>query len=182
MNQKILISDSLWNVHNNISEWVKFSDYKATAIIAINALLWATLRYGFADTGTQIPESGVNAVIRQLNDGLFLLLSLSSVALALFSIHPTLKIGESPSHIFFAHIAKRVNRHMSDEEKKTIRDKFVSEFLSQLESGVGVSDEITQQIWANSLVAWRKYRLISWAIKLLLGVIIITGLRLVFVN
>jgi len=182
LNQKIMVYDSLWKVHNNISEWVKFSDYKATAIIAINALLWASLRFSFADSGTHFPEGGVNAVIQRLADALFLLLSLSSVALALLSIHPTLKIGESPSHIFFAHIAKRVNRHMSDEERKTIRDNFVSEFVSQLENGAGVNNEITQQIWANSLVAWRKYRLISWAIKLLFGVIIITGLRLVFVN
>jgi len=158
---------SLWTVYSSILDLIKFSDVKAGAVVAVNAILWGLLGF-FASKHNQ----SISFIDNLLINGpawvlIAVVLSVISILLALLSVYPRLKVGESPSHIYFAHIAKRVNRHMNQEEKIKVRDAFVKEIALLIATQTNLTEEIANQIWANSLVAWKKYKLISWAIKFL---------------
>lgn len=160
--------DFYWHVYDAIAGWVRFSDAKAGGVIAANALLWSVM-VNSAGMGTAYSNSGEISLLGGVGL-LFALLSAVSVGLALASVLPTLRVGESRSYVYFAHIARRVSGGMTSEECMHARDSWVQEFLV-LDSASKAS-QIGQQVWANARVAWKKYKLVSWSVRLLISALV----------
>lgn len=140
----------LWNTYNAIVNWIQFSDAKAGAILATNGVV---LGLAFSNFGFLQPILAKSVVFQLLFliGGVALYLSL---LLCVVCLMPTLAVGEPSSIVFFAHVAK--------ESKKATdyRDAVNKVFIDSKEL-----DQIADQVWAISTVAWKKYRAVGWAIR-----------------
>ena len=134
----------LWNIYQAINEWVRFADAKAGVALAAHGAVFTI---------------GVPAVIENreyfLEDNLMVwgvviatLVALVSVFFGLKTIIPRLTIGEARSLVFFAHIA----------EAYSTTDAFRDHSRKHYADDDSFSDQVLDQIWANSRVAWAKHK------------------------
>ena len=103
------------------------------------------------------------------------LASFISIILSIVCLTPTLKVEKATSSlIFFANIA---------EEFKSPKD-YEKAALNALTIDEQAMSQITQQVWVNSKVAWKKYKAVTWAtyfldLTILIGIIGILGLLII---
>lgn len=143
-------------IYTTINDWIKFSDMKASFVLASNGImmgLFGTIlkdlilpRFGFADW-IHISFS--------ITIFLYIVSVLMSAISAIWVIYPKLSVNEAKSHIYFAHIAK------------TQAPTYISE-LSQL-TNEDFNKEIADQIFAVSKVCWSKYKKTNYSIRGLFG-------------
>lgn len=141
--------EQLWKVYDTTNEWIRFSDTKATAILAMNGIIAG---FYFSNmTKLQNMLAIRHILIIPLVVGVCTIL-FSTICSALCMV-PRLKIVKDDSLIFFSDIAKGYSTVDSYEKaiKKTLTDD-------------GVKTEITHQIWANSKVAHEKYNWITYSV------------------
>jgi len=156
MNQ---IIEVLWDNYILVTDLIKFSDAKAGAILAADSVIALSI---FANMNN-IKEYIVN------NDIILLLFIIGAIAycgsflLAVFSIIPKMKIDKEKSILFFGHIAENY-KSAQDYEKDAI-EKLGEEKV--------LISEICQEIWINSLIARKKYALVSWSLWLLAATFLI---------
>lgn len=138
-----LALESLWRTYDTINEWIILADTKAAAILAAQAVVVGLVVRAMPD------PPHIAWAHRQLVWVLPLVIVTALVAAgaSLWCIAPTLKVGEPQSVIFFAHVAKRYET--AELYVETARQAWTSEERASAELG--------SQIWANSLVASRKY-------------------------
>lgn len=147
----------MWKTYDVINGWIKFSDTKAGAILAANG---AILTIAFSKS---IDNKDF------ILDNQFLLISLSlgflfgliSMIFAILCLGPTLRIGESKSLIYFGHIAQKYDSF----------NRYKIDVAASFRDESGSIDQITNQVWANSKIAWKKYINVSRAILSFIGVI-----------
>ena len=145
--------DVLWKIYENISEWIRFADTKASAIIGINAILVGFIISNISTLIRYIVGNALLAIIARLA----VISSVASVYFAIKCLNPTLDVGEPTSFIYFAHIALGFDsaRKYSQQLQNLLNDQ--SEFY----------DHISSQIWVNSNIAWKKYKAVTWSTRLL---------------
>ena len=158
----------LWNTYTSISESIKFSDMKAGAVITIQTIIWGFILSESIDFSSKLSSSSTFIIFLSL---LMLILSLASIILALFSIHPSLKLGDSSSPIYFAEIAKLKN---NGDKFDTYFEKVIN--LTKQEE----ARAIASSIWESSSIAKKKFNLVSWSIKLLFIVLVVFVELIVF--
>lgn len=155
--------ETMWKNYNTINEWIRFSDTKAGAIIAANGVI-ATIVFSKLAEAKGFFESTTIFLILLI---IGILASFFSIILSLVCLTPTLKIGKTKSSlIFFANIAEKFTSS-NDYEKAT---------LNALKNDEQAFSQISQQVWANSKVAWKKYKIVTWAtyfleLTILIGII-----------
>jgi hypothetical protein len=154
--------ESLWRTYDTINEWIILADTKAAAILAAQAIVVGLV------VGAMPEPPHTTCAHQQLVWvlPLVILTALVAAGASLWCIAPTLKVGEPQSMIFFAHVAKRYET--PELYVETARQTWSSEEKA--------STELGSQIWANSLVASRKYWRITiatagFAANLLLSVL-----------
>ena len=81
-----------------------------------------------------------------------------SIGFAAASLNPTLEVEQSDSIIYFGQIAKRMHPQATREEAKRIREEFNHDFTELVSSPHAAAREVADQVWANSRIAWTKYR------------------------
>jgi hypothetical protein len=167
------VSDNLWKTYAVINEWIRFSDTKAAAILTADAAIVAAAVTGLAGSQPFFLKHRMFIVLLMLAC-LFCFFSfwtaLSSIKPKLdwksrpvdananlwtriASRFPFINVGHPNSLIFYAHIAKRFDSANDYEQAATVG--FADETHSK--------GQIAQQVWANSKVCWRKFKLVSWA-------------------
>ncbi len=145
--------DSLWKTYEHVSEWIRFADTKASAIIGINAIL-----AGFTVSNLPALKTALFGNTVLMTIAVFAAASsLASVYFSLRCLNPTFNVGEPTSSIYFAHIALRFNsaEQYSQHIHECLNDQ--SKFDSHIAS----------EIWANSMIAWKKYKAVTWSTWLL---------------
>lgn len=151
----------LWHVHATVSNWLVFSDAKSGAVVAANAIVWGVLF-----SGEKMPESLfflLGSTVGALLSFGFVASSLLSVFFALRSIHPTLRIGEKLSHIYFEHVAQLTADTPGEGDRQRIRDGYVRELLALGRNEKG--EQLAHQIWANMCIASKKFRNVRRSVK-----------------
>lgn len=139
-----------FTILQGVNEWLRFSDSKAGVIIAFQGVT----------AGFLISNAKILSEVGKLGGSctrficLFLLVigAASSLISLLYSfkvVYPRLNIGEPKSRIFFAHIA---SLKTATDYSKEISNK-----------DYDLETDISNQIWANSKVAWRKYKAIHYS-------------------
>lgn len=126
-----------------VNEWVRFSDSKAGILLTLQGVILTII---FTLTTTPKPEWS-------LTFGFFifgLVLFGVSIVVGVNAILPTLDVGAPTSRVFFGHI--KAHKHASDYLKEVSN------------SGYNFEEDVLTQIWANSVVAWKKYELVGTAI------------------
>jgi hypothetical protein len=151
------LASDLWTNLQHVSEWVRFADTKAAAILTIDGILATVLVTTFA--GSDHPRSTalsftlcVTAVCVAISGGM-------SMACLL----PRLTIGQADNKVYFAGIS----RFQSGED-----------YLAALR---GVADEgnfdieLARETWSRSRAAVVKYRYIRRALFALSGALVASG-------
>ena len=157
MNTKI---ETLWKTYNVINEWIRFSDTKAGAILAANGVIASIVLSKLAESKVFLDNNTI--FFYPLTIGI--ILTCISIVSAIVCITPTLKIGtKTNSVIFFANIAENFETY-NDYEKNA---------LDVLTDEKHAAAQISQQDWANSKVALKKYKAVAWATYFLEGTILI---------
>jgi hypothetical protein len=153
--------DEAWRVLGQVNDWIRFADTKAGAVVAASGVLGGLLVKS-APSRNDFRTHTTYAVL--------LSLALASVAvgmlLALRVLTPKLRSGEPRSLVYFSHVAKKYPRTPSD---------FVERFKSMADDENQLAIQVLDQVWANSCVAYRKYRMVTWAIWFFRAALVIAG-------
>jgi hypothetical protein len=143
--------DDLWEIYNAINEWVRFADTKAGAVLAAQGIIVAVALPPLLENRVSIVGDCLLCTLLVLSA----LATLLSVALSLKCVTPRLKVGEAKSLIFFGHIAQAFNDP----------DAYHATFERYRNDEKGLAGHIAHQVWANSKVAWTKYKDSTWALR-----------------
>lgn len=126
-----------------INEWGRFSDSKAGILLTLQGVI---LTIVFTLTSTPKADFTICFVLFVLGILIFGI----SIVIGLNAILPTLEVGAPSSKIFFGHIRthKDFSGYLAEVNKTTY----------------SFEEDVLSQIWANSIVAWKKYELVRIAI------------------
>lgn len=154
-----MIEDA-WRLLNSTNEWVRFADAKAGGALAgAGVLAGALATAGLSDKFDTAPNAAVWFGV------LAGVAALVAAALSVYALLPTLRVGEPVSLIYFEHVARRY-RADTDGHAEAVK-----ELLSDEDR---YFKEVAAQVWANSVVARRKFLASAWALTAL-GVGVLLG-------
>lgn len=158
--EQVELSDELaWRVHENARSWIVQVDVKATAALAIEAVI---LGFGFTLVTNSALLANLASLSRWVMVSAFLLL-LISVTLSTLVLLPRIKLrgpkGKSQSYLYFG----------------DLRDWDKDELSATLSRNKVDEGEIADQVIKLSKIAWRKHVLLQWSLYLLLGGLLAVG-------
>jgi hypothetical protein len=144
-----------WQILQYNIDWLRFSETKATVILTVYGIL-LTITY-----------TNAGPVFQAIKDSTFLFwttliygaLTILSVVCAFLSINPSLKNINPNSILYFGHISKKF------QDASTYK----THAKSVLDNDDTYTDQIAEQIYINSTIAWKKYRLVTWSLRLFFG-------------
>lgn len=126
-----------------VSDWVRFSDSKAGILLSLQGAILTIIF-----TLTTVPKIGLSTSFILFVLGIIIFCV--SVVVGINAVIPILEVGAPSSKIFFGHIAKSKNP---------------TDYINMIENPLyDFEKDLLTQVWANSVVAWRKYELIRVAI------------------
>jgi len=149
--------DTLWRTYEIINDWIKFSDTKAAAILAMNGVIIGVV---------------LTAILTNLSDAqdylkdhtclrwlliLGIILEAASIICCFFCLKPTLRNKNPSSLIYFGDIYWGYKT--SSEYMEAVKEQFTHD-----EKTVS---HIADQIWINSKIAWKKYVAVGLALVFL---------------
>jgi hypothetical protein len=142
--------DSAWRLLTTTNEWVRFADAKAGGALAGAGVLGAAL---FQAATRDNSSHGLDAaVFFACASGVALF---GTAILALAALIPRLRVGEPVSLIYFEHVARR---YRSDPAGHADAVK------SLVDDEDALFREVASQVWANSVVARKKFLCSGWSI------------------
>ncbi len=144
--------ESLWKTYDTINNWIRFSDTKAVAIIAIFGVIISFLSSNITDVKYFILTAGQGIL---LIIGIGVICASLSMSFCIRCLTPRLKVKVPSSLIFFAHVAK--NFENPDDYEKSVKETFKDEEQ--------MITQIANQVWANSKVAQQKYNNVVCSIR-----------------
>ncbi len=145
--------DNLWKTYGIINEWIKFSDAKAGAVLALNGVIIGLIYSNLQNNPGDFTKHPI--IFTSLMLGI--LVGCISIYFCLRCLNPTLKLGEPNSLIFFSHISQKFKKY----------EDYVNAANNAFNDEKNLQDDLSQQIWVNSKVAHNKYVAVTWAIRLL---------------
>lgn len=147
MNDRI---EHYWRTYQMINDWTKFSDTKAGIIVTVFGL-FLTIIY----TNSEAVYTAITASL------LILILSIICCATSIISIffaficvNPRLKNKNTKSVFYFGHIAQNNDFSEYRNYSKTILN---NENL--------IEDQLSEQVYVNSTIAWKKFKNVSISIR-----------------
>lgn len=144
-------NERYWQILQLNIEWLRFSETKATLILTVYGILF-TLIY---TNSNAVFESVVNSTWVMAMVLIFGAISLTSIILAFLCINPILKNKNPNSIIYFGHISKKFRN----------QGQYKAFAKSVLDDEEAYSDQITEQIYVISKVAWKKYWMVTWSLR-----------------
>jgi hypothetical protein len=165
--------ETLWKTYGIINEWIRFSDTKAGAILTANGVIASIVLSKLANSTNFLDIHPIFPILLIIGT----ITTFLSIFFSIICLSPTLKVGDKTNSVlFFANIAERYKTHC-DYEKKA------HDVLSDEKQA---TNQIAQQVWANSKVAWKKYKAVAWAtyfleFTILIGIFSIIGILLVLI-
>jgi hypothetical protein len=141
--------EEAWRGLQQVNEWIRFADAKAGAVLAGSGVLGAFLVHAIPRL-SDFRDQPVRALLLSVaicSLGLSALITLRVLA-------PRLRTGEARSLVYFDHVARRYGKD---------RQAFVTRYLHVGEDDVALCTQLVEQMWANSLVARRKFRRVALA-------------------
>jgi Family of unknown function (DUF5706) len=160
-------SDDAWAALDQLAQWIRFADAKAAVILASSGVLGGLLLARPASAGHDA------AAIRGIVLGVGLVAVALSALFSLRALQPRLRIRRvSPtSLLYFDHVARRYAGNAAE---------YVGAFTGASADGA-LGQDVIGQVWANSVVARRKFRQVTVA-TWLLGLGLVTAGVAVFLE
>lgn len=151
------LTDGLWRNLEHVSEWVRFADTKAAAVLTLDGILATVLVTAFAS------HSGYAVVVYVALTGAACFLS-ASAAMCMACLLPRLKIGQADNVIYFAGISSYASPAEYFDELRRVA----------LEGRV--DSELARETWSRSRAAAIKYKYVRWALVALSAALAASGL------
>jgi hypothetical protein len=146
--------ETLWNILSNINEWIRFSDAKASILLAA---------YGAVGV-LAFPEmtKRISTISSHSDLSVLMIIGLSFSVLAIcfcfLTLLPRLRLKDIPSNfnslIFFKDISERY----------TNWDVYYESVIKLIDEEDKIKKELSQQIHANSKVCFNKYVMVTRAL------------------
>jgi hypothetical protein len=149
-------ADNLWKTYVAINELIRFADTKATTILAVNGVI-AGFYFSNISSIQQILQQKRVALVPLLTAAGFILISSGFSACC---IVPRLKMNKSRCLILFCDIAKF--------ESAEAYEKAVEEEMTDGK----VEKDLSDQIWANSRIAAKKYDAVTVSVIVFVAVVL----------
>ena len=142
--------EEAWRALQQVNEWIRFADAKASAVLAGSGVLGAFLVRAIPRVSDfrVHPLRAVLLTVAICGIGVSTLITLQVLA-------PRLRTGEARSLIYFDHVARRYGGD---------RQAFLARYYRVAEDDALLCEQLAEQLWANSLVARRKFRRVAFAI------------------
>lgn len=155
------MKDDLWKIYSAINDFIKFSDQKASIFITLSIALF-TLTLPKLIKYKEFVSAHVIVMV-----GIIVgLLALSATLMcSVMSIKPRTGKEKPTSLIFFKHIAEKFDNS--------------TDYYNEISQTQNFDEEISQQVWANSKVANKKYKYIYNATKALIVFLVSAGITLI---
>jgi hypothetical protein len=148
-----MATDDPWKALEIIGDWVRFADAKAGAVLASSGILAGLtiqrLPAALASRSAALQVACLAATVLALSGSAFA---------ALMVLIPRTRTTSPTSLLHFADIARKYRGR---------RSHFADDFHRMLVDESALTSQIADQVWAMSLVATRKFRYMSMAIRLL---------------
>ncbi|SDP86407.1 hypothetical protein SAMN05428975_3127 [Mucilaginibacter sp. OK268] len=144
-----------WEILQTNIEWLRFSETKATLVLTVYGVLFTLIYTNSTAVFTSVSASGWLLFMVFVYVGF----ALTSIGFAFLCINPILQNKNPNSIIYFGHISKKF------KNKREYMD-FAKTILDDEEK---YADQITEQIYVISKVAWNKYVKVTWALRFFIG-------------
>jgi len=158
--------EKYWNILLYNVEWLRYSETKATVILTVYGVLFTIL---FTNSTSVFQEIGKSCWLISLSiiSGL---LSVSSIFFSFRCIDPILKNPNPKSIIYFGHIAEKFKNYSEYFEHS-------KQIISNNESFI---EQISEQIYVNSKIAWKKFTRVTWSLRLFIANLILILIETLF--
>jgi hypothetical protein len=157
--------DDAWKSLSQVNDWIRFADAKAVAVLAGSGVLGGFLVRAIPT----LPDFETRPIRAALLSLAIVCVGISTL-ITLRTVAPRLRAGEARSLIYFDHVARRY---------PTDREGFVDNYLSLARDDSRLCANLAEQVWANSLVARRKFRRVTYAVGFLGVAMVSSGLAVV---
>lgn len=153
--------DAAWFALDQVHHWIRFADTKASVLLAASGVLVGLVLSRPPVVG------GEYAAVRAALWGTALVTVTLSALSALSALVPRLRVRRTSatSVLYFGDIARRFRQRPAD---------FITAFREATADPDRMRQEVVEQIWANSLVARRKFRYVA-AATWLIGIALVSG-------
>jgi hypothetical protein len=143
-------TDNAWSTFQEINGWIRQADTKAATVLAAGGVLGGLL--------VSTPPTRVDGLLGTVRIACYVLavvVIVLSLLVSLQALLPRLRVPRNPmSVLYFDHIAAGF-----PEDPGGFQDAF----LDLAEDAETMNRALAAQIWANSLVAQRKFRRVAYA-------------------
>ena len=148
--------DDSWKHLQQVNDMVRYADAKAGFVLTLNGVLVGLIAVRIQTGGFFRAHPGPAAALL-----LAMALLTVSVVLDIAAVMPRLSpAGKRSSLLHFDHIGERFAGRQTD---------YVDEFAGLFGDSARLQREIAAQVWANSMVARRKYQLIQAGLSFMAG-------------
>ncbi|MFG2099901.1 Pycsar system effector family protein [Micromonospora echinaurantiaca] len=151
-----MATDDCWKQLTQVNDIVRYADAKAGLVLTLNGLLIGVIAVriqadGFLDA-QPVPAAALVLAVAFLS---------LSVGFDLAAVMPRVRAsGQQTSLLHFDHIGERFTGDQED---------YVQEFTALMSDIDRLERELGGQVWANSVVARRKYACVRWSLWFLSG-------------
>lgn len=160
------MTQDLWNILSKTTDWVKYSDTKAAVLLTVHGVL-LTIVYTNAISVYNYSFQNWFTIILSL---LIAASSLTSIVYCFLTINPKLKNENPTSLIYFGHIQKNFDNY---------QDYYIA-VKSKFSKKKKLNKQLTEQIYVNSKVAWKKFSLITISMRYFFVSIVLLLINLLY--
>ncbi|WP_405099845.1 Pycsar system effector family protein [Micromonospora sp. NBC_01412] len=149
-----------WMVLQHANDWLRHADTKASLILTLNGALIGLITLRVQTPGLFDRQPFVTALLLVATGLLAGSLAFNVIAVAPRSV----VTDQQRSLLYFHHVAT---------EFEASESSFVEEFTALITDKEALRRQVASLVWANSLVARRKYRHLNWGIRFTAGAILV---------
>lgn len=144
-------NEKYWNILQQINDWVKYSETKASIILTVHGII-ITVIYSNSEN---VYDALNNSQILFYFTIPYALLCILSIFFSFKCVNPRLKKKNPKSFIYFGHIAEK----FTDFQDYHSKSKLIIEDQDEFEK------QISEQIYVNSSIAWKKFVNVTWSLR-----------------
>lgn len=137
--------DNYWKIFCNINEWIRFSDQKSSILLAVYGVIISAIYSNSNEIYIVLKDNNIIMILVIIGS----LIAFFSFCISLTSILPSIKKSTSNSVIYYGDISREYNDYGSYEAG-------LNAVMANSET---YESHLVEQIYVNSAIATKKYRL-----------------------
>ncbi|MCO5278938.1 MAG: DUF5706 domain-containing protein [Saprospiraceae bacterium] len=160
------MTQELWNILTKTTDWVKYSDAKAVLLLTLHGVV-LTIVYTNANSVYDFSSTNWFTILLTI---LISGTSLTSIIYSFLVVNPRLKNTNPTSLIYFGHIQEKFKNHKDyfQTAKTILKDKEL------------LDEQLAEQIYTNSKVAWKKFSFITLSLRYFFVSILLFSITLLY--